>query len=91
MHASPTVIASGPTHLPLPLWLQVVERLYRLKWSSKDGLGSLVLTPTRELALQIFDELKKVGHRSHTPSGPAQLTSHHCCQHIQAVWEADHP
>jgi ATP-dependent RNA helicase DDX10/DBP4 len=26
-----------------------------------DGQGALVMTPTRELALQIFDELRKVG------------------------------
>jgi len=26
-----------------------------------DGLGGLVVSPTRELALQIFDELRKVG------------------------------
>ena len=39
---------------------QVVEKLYRLKWTRRDGLGALVLTPTRELAMQIFEELRKV-------------------------------
>ena len=38
----------------------MIERLYRAKWSRSDGLGGLVLTPTRELAMQIFEELKKV-------------------------------
>ncbi|MEW5308593.1 MAG: hypothetical protein WDW38_000538 [Sanguina aurantia] len=57
---------SGKT---LAFIIPVVERLYRLKWSSKDGLGSLVLTPTRELALQIFDELKKVGRRHDISAG----------------------
>ena len=39
---------------------QVIERLFRERWGKYDGLGALVLTPTRELALQIFDELRKV-------------------------------
>ncbi len=39
---------------------QLVEKLYRLSWTRLDGLGALVLTPTRELALQIFEELVKV-------------------------------
>lgn len=50
---------SGKT---LAFLLPVVEKLYRLKWTPMDGLGALVLTPTRELAVQIFEELKKVGH-----------------------------
>ncbi|GFH25696.1 RNA helicase [Haematococcus lacustris] len=41
--------------------LQVLERLFRLRWTRFDGLGALILTPTRELALQIFQELRKVG------------------------------
>ena len=40
---------------------QVIEKLYRQKWTRRDGLGGLVLTPTRELAMQIFEELRKVG------------------------------
>ena len=46
---------------------QVLEQLYRLKWGRLDGLGALIISPTRELALQIFDELRKVGGR-HTLS-----------------------
>jgi ATP-dependent RNA helicase DDX10/DBP4 len=41
--------------------LQLIEKLYRARWTKLDGLGALVLTPTRELALQIFEELVKVG------------------------------
>ena len=41
--------------------VQVIEKLYRLKWGSLDGLGALVILPTRELALQVFNELRKVG------------------------------
>jgi len=39
----------------------VLETLYRARWTALDGLGALVLSPTRELALQIFDELRRVG------------------------------
>lgn len=38
----------------------MIEKLYRARWTKLDGLGALVLTPTRELALQIFEELVKV-------------------------------
>ncbi|PNH09995.1 DEAD-box ATP-dependent RNA helicase 32 [Tetrabaena socialis] len=48
---------SGKT---LAFLIPVVEKLYRQKWTQLDGLGALVLTPTRELAVQIFEELKKV-------------------------------
>jgi ATP-dependent RNA helicase DDX10/DBP4 len=35
--------------------------LYRQKWSVQDGLGALIISPTRELALQIFQVLRKIG------------------------------
>ena len=41
--------------------VQLVEKLYRLRWTQLDGLGALVISPTRELALQIFEDLRKVG------------------------------
>ncbi|KAJ3071370.1 ATP-dependent RNA helicase dbp4 [Podochytrium sp. JEL0797] len=49
---------SGKT---LAFLIPLVERLYRMKWSSMDGVGALIISPTRELALQIFDVLRKVG------------------------------
>lgn len=39
--------------------------LYRKKWTTLDGLGALIISPTRELATQIFDVLRKVG-REHS-------------------------
>lgn len=49
--------------------LQVLEKLFRLKWGAQDGLGALVILPTRELALQIFDELRKVGKHHDLSAG----------------------
>ncbi|EFN51307.1 hypothetical protein CHLNCDRAFT_28229, partial [Chlorella variabilis] len=57
---------SGKT---LAFLLPVVEKLYRARWSKLDGLGALVISPTRELALQIFDELRKVGRRHDFSAG----------------------
>eukprot|EP01018_Ginkgo_biloba_P010436 Gb_10018 [translate_table: standard] len=47
---------------------RVLEKLYRLRWGSKDGVGAIIISPTRELAVQIFEELQKVG-KHHTFSG----------------------
>ncbi|XP_074524272.1 putative ATP-dependent RNA helicase DDX10 [Halichoeres trimaculatus] len=49
---------SGKT---LAFLIPVLEGLYRLQWSSVDGLGALIISPTRELAYQTFEVLRKVG------------------------------
>jgi ATP-dependent RNA helicase DDX10/DBP4 len=49
---------SGKT---LSFLIPALERLYRSKWTALDGLGALILSPTRELALQIFEVLRKIG------------------------------
>lgn len=38
---------------------QLLECLWREKWSSEYGLGALVISPTRELALQVSQTFKK--------------------------------
>lgn len=53
---------SGKT---LAFLVPVLENLYRKRWTELDGLGALILSPTRELAIQIFEVLRKVG-RYHT-------------------------
>lgn len=53
---------SGKT---LAFLIPVLEILYRKNWTEHDGLGAIVLSPTRELAIQIFEVLRKVG-RYHT-------------------------
>lgn len=40
---------------------QVLETLYCNKWTKNDGAGAVIITPTRELALQIFKTLKNIG------------------------------
>uniref|UniRef100_A0AAR2L6P7 ATP-dependent RNA helicase n=1 Tax=Pygocentrus nattereri TaxID=42514 RepID=A0AAR2L6P7_PYGNA len=40
---------------------QVLECLYRQQWTAVDGLGALIISPTRELAYQTFEVLRKVG------------------------------
>ncbi|KAH7095800.1 P-loop containing nucleoside triphosphate hydrolase protein [Paraphoma chrysanthemicola] len=55
---------SGKT---LSFIIPVLENLYRLQHVGADaGLGALILSPTRELAIQIFDVLRKVGKHGHT-------------------------
>ncbi|KAG7143298.1 ATP-dependent RNA helicase dbp-4 like protein [Verticillium longisporum] len=49
---------SGKT---LAFLLPVLEKLYRAQWTQFDGLGALIISPTRELAAQIFEVLRKVG------------------------------
>jgi len=46
---------SGKT---LAYLIPVIEKLYKLRWSSLDGLGALILVPTRELAIQAFEVLR---------------------------------
>lgn len=56
------VLAAAPTGSgkTLAFLIPLLETLWREKWSTFDGLGAIVLVPTRELALQIFEVLRKV-------------------------------
>ncbi|KAK6620748.1 hypothetical protein RUM43_011043 [Polyplax serrata] len=49
---------SGKT---LAFLIPILEILYAKQWTRLDGVGALIITPTRELAYQIFETLKKVG------------------------------
>ncbi|KAH0625136.1 hypothetical protein JD844_033281 [Phrynosoma platyrhinos] len=49
---------SGKT---LAFIVPALEILYREQWTSLDGLGVLIISPTRELAYQTFEVLRKVG------------------------------
>ncbi|ATY67112.1 ATP-dependent RNA helicase DBP4 [Cordyceps militaris] len=49
---------SGKT---LAFLVPLLEKLHRAQWTEYDGLGALVLSPTRELAVQIYEVLRKIG------------------------------
>lgn len=49
---------SGKT---LAFIVPLLECLLKEQWTQNDGLGALVITPTRELAYQIFEVLRIVG------------------------------
>lgn len=49
---------SGKT---LAFLVPMLEKLVRSRWTEFDGLGALIISPTRELAVQIFDVLRKIG------------------------------
>ena len=54
---------SGKT---LAFLIPVLENLYRAQCIGADaGLGAIIISPTRELAAQIFEVLRKIGGRGH--------------------------
>src|SRR5258708_4739187 len=55
------VVSPTGTGKTLAFLIPVLEILVANKWNRNDGLGALVITPTRELAIQIFDVMKKIG------------------------------
>ncbi|WOK99750.1 DEAD-box ATP-dependent RNA helicase 32 isoform X1 [Canna indica] len=57
---------SGKT---LSFIIPVIEKLYRLRWSPEDGVGSIIISPTKELAGQLFEELKIVGKYHNLSAG----------------------
>ncbi|MCQ2821085.1 MAG: DEAD/DEAH box helicase, partial [archaeon] len=56
MGASKT--GSGKT---LCFLIPLLELLYRERWSRDDGLCALCILPTRELAIQVFEVINKIG------------------------------
>ncbi|KAF2973699.1 hypothetical protein EK904_004541 [Melospiza melodia maxima] len=48
---------------------EALELLYRQQWTSADGLGVLIISPTRELAYQTFKVLRKVGKNHEFSAG----------------------
>ncbi|NXD80265.1 DDX10 helicase, partial [Halcyon senegalensis] len=57
---------SGKT---LAFIVPALELLYRHQWTSADGLGVLIISPTRELAYQTFQVLRKVGRNHEFSAG----------------------
>ncbi|KAF0304246.1 putative ATP-dependent RNA helicase DDX10 [Amphibalanus amphitrite] len=57
---------SGKT---LAFLIPMLELLYRRRWTRVDGLGALIITPTRELAYQIFAVLGNIGQQHDFSAG----------------------
>src|SRR6218665_3142235 len=57
---------SGKT---LAFLIPMLECLYKNQWSSLDGVGALIITPTRELSYQIFDVLNQIGGKHDFSAG----------------------
>ncbi|XP_066593463.1 probable ATP-dependent RNA helicase DDX10 [Prorops nasuta] len=57
---------SGKT---LAFLVPILESLYCKQWTRLDGIGALIITPTRELAYQIYETLRKVGHYHEISAG----------------------
>ena len=57
---------SGKT---LAFLVPLLELLWRERWTPMDGVGALVISPTRELAYQTFEVLRKVGCRHDFSAG----------------------
>jgi len=57
---------SGKT---LAFLVPLVELLFRSRWTKMDGLGGLIVSPTRELAYQIFQVLVSIGAQHDLSAG----------------------
>ncbi|XP_011881923.1 PREDICTED: probable ATP-dependent RNA helicase DDX10 [Vollenhovia emeryi] len=57
---------SGKT---LAFLIPVLEVLFCKQWTRLDALGALIITPTRELAYQIYETLRKVGRHHEISAG----------------------
>jgi len=57
---------SGKT---LAFLIPILEKLYRLQWNKLDGIGSIIISPTRELALQTFEVLRRIGQSHNLSAG----------------------
>ena len=57
---------SGKT---LAFLVPLLEKLYRRQFTPPDGPGAIVLSPTRELAVQTFQVLRAIGSYHHFSAG----------------------
>ncbi|EDV25176.1 uncharacterized protein TRIADDRAFT_26030, partial [Trichoplax adhaerens] len=57
---------SGKT---LAFIIPILELLWQQKWSSMDGIGAIIISPTRELAYQTFEVLRKIGKKHDMSAG----------------------
>lgn len=60
------ILFSGKT---LAFLIPLLEKLYRRQVTPPDGPGAIVLSPTRELAVQTFQVLRAIGSYHHFSAG----------------------
>lgn len=53
---------SGKT---LSYLIPIIENLYRMKWTPMDRVGALIIVPTRELGVQVFEVLSSLLENGH--------------------------
>ena len=63
----------------------VLEKLYRERWTTEDGLGALIISPTRELAMQIMDVVKRVGNKHYSLSAGLIVGGHDYAQEAAII------
>ena len=51
---------SGKT---LSYLIPIIEKLYTNKFTALDGTGAIILLPTRELAIQVFEVLNSISEK----------------------------
>lgn len=70
-HVLFSFLITSISHVQLHLFFlfQVLEKLYKERWGPEDGVGSIIISPTRELAGQLFDVLKSVGKHHNFSAG----------------------
>ncbi|KAJ8042541.1 putative ATP-dependent RNA helicase DDX10 [Holothuria leucospilota] len=57
---------SGKT---LAFLIPMLECLFQDRWTAEDGLGVVIISPTRELAYQTFEVLYKIGKQHEFSAG----------------------
>ncbi|ODV83138.1 hypothetical protein CANARDRAFT_30229, partial [[Candida] arabinofermentans NRRL YB-2248] len=57
---------SGKT---LSFLIPIIEKLVHESWNEYDGVGALIISPTRELAIQIYEVLLKIGKHNTFSAG----------------------
>ncbi|PIK35271.1 putative ATP-dependent RNA helicase DDX10-like [Apostichopus japonicus] len=59
----------SPKYSSYSLISQMLDCLFRERWTPEDGLGVLIISPTRELAYQTFEVLYKIGKQHEFSAG----------------------
>lgn len=78
-------IATTGTGKTLAYIVPLIEFIFRNKWQPTDGLGALVLVPTRELAMQVFTVLAGIG-KDHAFNAGLITSGKDFKEEAKAIW-----